>query len=394
MLLKEHEGRVRYSYRLRSPNLLRLLGPREAIRSELMRIIKRDRVSRANPRNYHPIIDRKPVAFGPLTNEQQGQITGHLRPFHLSIISGSEALGIDRVERQIEKLLAEASEDERSKAWKKVKHLGPMKADSLIRKLRVALRPRGRDHRYAIARLREIEFEEEISSLFDRFVKELGNVCTNESKGHLLILLDPTETWHWLGDDHRERVLAQSRVTGLELRRWSDGAIANALDQIGARTGSKVAAEDVFDRTSGFHRLVDEGLRRARARHDVNAQNLVGEWGDLCNEVLPEDGVDAVLATLGLQASEPVLGEYVGEVLRLTEEVGGVPMLREVETSFDLAAEEIGEKGRSLVKDGGIRVREWMRAMDLVRPAIAHEDGALVVTSWVQEVVKTKTSGA
>ena len=359
-----------------------------------MRIIDRDRVSRANPRNYHPIIDRKPIAFGPLTNEQQGQITGHLRPFHLSIISGSEALGIGRVERQIEKLLAEASEDERSKPWKKIKHLGPMQADSFIRKLQVALRPRGRDHRYAIIRLTEIEFEGQLSTLFDRFVNELGNVCTNESKGHLLVLLNPSETWYWLGDKHRERVLAQSRVTGLELRRWSDGAIANALDQIGARTGSKVAADDVFERTSGFHRLVDEGLRRASTRHDVNAHNLICEWDDLCNEILPEDGVDATLTALGLQGSGTVLEEYVGEVLRLTEEVDGIPMLSEVEASFDLAAEEIGQEGRLLVEDGGIRVREWMRAMDLVRPRPGSkpEDSAMVVTSWVQEVVKTKTS--
>ena len=142
VLLKEHAGGVRYAYRLRSPNLLRLLGPREAIESELMRIIERDRVSRANPRNYHPIIDQKPLAFGPLTNEQQGQVSGHLRPFHLSIISGSQTLGIDRVERQIDKLLSDASGYDGSKAWKKIKPLGPIKTDLLVRKLQEALRPR------------------------------------------------------------------------------------------------------------------------------------------------------------------------------------------------------------------------------------------------------------
>ena len=392
VLLKEHAEGVRYSYRLRSPNLLRLLGPRKAIESELMRIIERDRVSRANPRNYHPIIDQKPLAFGPLTNEQQGQISGHLRPFHLSIISGSEALGIGRVERQIDKLLSDASGHDSSKAWRKIKHSGSMQADSLIRKLQEALKPRGRNHRYAIMRLAEIEFEGQLSTLFDRFVKELGNVCTNESKGHLLILLDPSETWHWLGDAHRERTLAQSRVTGLELRKWSDGAIANALDQIGARTGSKVAADDVFERTSGFHRLVDEGLRRARAKRDVNAENLIGEWDELCGEMLTGNGVDAVLTELGLRGSDRVLEECVLGVLRLTEERDGIPVL--VEASFDLAAEEVGERGRSLLEDGGIRVREWVRSMDLVRPGSTHEDGAMFVASWVQQVVKMKTAEA
>ena len=58
VLLREHEDSVR-TYRLRSPNLLRLLGPREAIDEELLRIIERDRVSRPNPRNFHPVVDRK-----------------------------------------------------------------------------------------------------------------------------------------------------------------------------------------------------------------------------------------------------------------------------------------------------------------------------------------------
>ena len=392
VLLKEHDGRGRYSYRLRSPNLLRLLGPREAIESELMRIIERHHVSRANPRNYHPIIDRKPVAFGPLNNEQQGQISGHLRPFHLSILSGSDALGIDRVERQVDKLLGETSEGEGFKPWKKIKHLGPMQANTFVRKLQETLRPRGRDHRYAIVRLKEIEFEGRLSTLFDRFVKELGNVCTNESKGHLIVLLDPSDTWRWFGDRHREHVLAQSRVTGLALRRWNDGAIANALDQIGARTGSKVAADEVFERTSGFHQLVDEGLRRARAKHDVNAQNLIGEWNDLRNEVLTESGVDAAVTALGLQGSGTVLEDCVWEVLRLTEERDGIPVL--VEASFDLAAEEISEEGRPLLEDGGIRIREWIRTMDLARPGSVQEDGAMVVASWVRDVVKMKTAEA
>ena len=241
-------------------------------------------------------------------------------------------------------------------------------------------------------RLTEIEFEGKVSTLFDRFVKELGSVCTNESKGHLFILLDPSETWQWFGDEHRERVLAQSRVTGLELRRWSDGAIANALDQIGARTGSKVAADNVFERTSGFHRLVDEGLRRAKAKRNVNAQNLIGEWDELCNEILTGNGVDAALTELGLRRSDRVLDECALGVLRLTEERDGIPVL--VETSFDLAAEEVGEEGRTLLEDGGIRVREWMRTMDFVRPGSTHEDGAMFVASWVQQVVKMKTAEA
>ena len=252
VLLKEHEyddgGRRRY--RLRSPNLLRLLGPQEAIESELWRIITRDRISRANPRNFHPVIDKKPVTFGPLTNEQQGQISAFSRPFQMTIISGSEALGLGQVEQQIDWLLSHSENDgdrwsqtglSDGSRWKPISYLGRA-VDTVVAELQRAFRGRRRAHRYAIVRMDEIEFEGPLSALVDRFVRDLGKLCTNKSRGHVAILLGPSETWHWLGDEHRERIVAQSRVTGLELRRWSDGAIANAFDQLEARTGSKSAA--------------------------------------------------------------------------------------------------------------------------------------------------------
>ena len=87
-----------------------------------------------------------------------------------------------------------------------------------------------------------------------------------------------------------------------------------------------------------------------------------------------------------------VLEECVWQVLRLAEERNGVLVL--VDTSFDLASEEVSEEGRSLLEDGGIRIREWMRTMDLARPGGTHEDGEMVVASWVQEAVKMKIAEA
>ena len=403
VLLREHEDDSgRRQYRLRSPNLLRLLGPQEAIEDELERIISRDQVSRSNPRNYHPIVDRKSVVFGPLTNEQQGQINSHSRPFHLSIISGSEALGLDQVERQIDWLLSRSkddgsqveSSDTRSKSngfidhghWKKIKFSARMHEDAFIKKLQDAFRPRRRSHRYAIVRLEDIDFEGESSALFEQFVITLGQVCTNESKGHLVVTLNPHETWLWLGDRYRERVLAQSRVTGLELRRWSDGAIANAFDQIGARTGSKFAADEVFAKTSGFHRLVDKGLRRTKTRQSANAENLVNSWNELYNEALTEEHIETTLTTLGLHGFDKTLEKSVCEVLRLTELQDGKFVPGDV--SFDLAADALGDEVRKFLEKNVMRIKEWMRAMDLARPGRVSDDGSMFVATWVRNVLK------
>ena len=403
VLLREHEDDSgRRQYRLRSPNLLRLLGPQEAIEAELERIISRDHVSRSNPRNFHPIVDRKSIIFGPLTNEQQGQISVHSRPFHLSIISGSEALGLGQVERQFDWLLSRnrndgdqvSSNDSKSRSsvsidhdhWKKIKLNERMQEDVFIKELQNVFRPRRRNHRYAVVRLREIKFTGTLSALFDRFVGALGQFCTNESKGHLIVLLNPYETWLWLGDRYRERVLAQSRVTGLVLRRWSDGAIANAFDQIGARTGSKFAADEVFSKTSGFHWLVDEGLRRTRSRQEANAENLIQIWDELRSEVLSEDDIEAALAALGLHGSDETLEKHVLEILRLTEPRDGTSVL--VETSYVLAAEMLGGESREFLEENIVRIKEWMRAMDFARPgSVASDDGSMLVAAWVRDVL-------
>ena len=385
VLLGEHEDEAVRTYRLRSPNLLRLLGPREAIEAELLRIIERVRVNRPNPRNFHPIIDRKPIAFGPLTNEQVGQIDGHRRPFHLTLITGSEALGLNDVERQFNDLLGEADKDNRGRAWKKIPYVGPMDADAFVGKFRESLKPRRRTHRFAVVRLDEIEYEGEPSVLFNRLIRELGQVCTNESRAHLVLLLDPRVSWRWLRDRNREQVLSQSRVTGLELRRWSDGAIANAFDRLDARTASQSAGSEVFRLTSGFHRLVNQGMSRAKPRSGANADTLLDEWQTLCSDALADGGAESTLRSLGLRGTDPELESCVWEVLRLRETQGGRPVL--TETSFDLAAEELDDSDRQWFEKHAVPMREWMRTMDLVRPLDIRGEGSMELASWVQDVL-------
>lgn len=385
VLLREHNESVR-TYRLRNPNLLRLLGPQEAIETELLRIIERDQVSRPNPRNFHPIVDRKPVAFGPLTNEQFGQIYGQRRPFQLTLVTGSKALGLYAVERQFDKLLGESGEGERDKAWRKIQYDASAGASGFVKKLRDSLKSRRRPHRYAVVRLGDIRHEGELSALFDRLIKELGHLCTNESKAHLVLLLDPRDSWKWLRDKNRENVLSQSRVTGLELRTWSDGAITNAFDIMEARTGSQIAGEEVFKLTSGFHWLVDQGLSRAKLRSGVNAGTLIPEWKVLCGEVLTDGGTESSLRALGLRGSEPELEACVWEVLSLREE-GKDGRLVLTDTSFELATEQLHGDALEMLERHSVEIREWIRIMDLARPLNTGEDGSMVVASWVQDVI-------
>ena len=384
VLLGEHDDSVR-KYRLRSPNLLRLLGPEDAIQDELFRIIEQDRVSRPNPRNFHPVIDQKPVAFGPLTMEQEGQVDAYRRPFQLTLVSGSDALGLGDVERQFDKLFSERKGEGRGRTWKKIPSVGLAPADDFVKKLHGSLKARSRPHRYAVVRLGDIEYDGDFSALFTRIEKELSKACTHDSRGNLIVLLDPSDTWRWLHDRNRERLLAQPRVTGLELRRWSDGAIANALDRLGARTGSQVAGGEVFGLTSGFHSLVAQGLARVRTGSGANAGNLVALWETGRGEALADGGFETTLQALGLRGTDPRLATSIREVFHLKETKDGRPVL--TDTSFGLAAEELDDGDREWFEEKLLQVREWMRMMDLARPLGAREEGSMVVASWVQDVL-------
>ena len=386
VLLREQEESVR-KYRLRSPNLLRLLGPRETMEDELFRIIERRGVSRSNPRNFHPVVDRKAAGFGPLTNEQVGQIYGQRRPFQLTLVTGSEALGLNAVERQFDKLLGESGDGDRDKAWRKVNYTGPTIADGFITKLRDSFKSRRRTHRYAVVRLSDILYEGRLSTLFDRIVRELGQICTNQSKAHLALLLDPHDTWRWLRDRKREQVLSQSRVTGIELRRWSDGAIANAFDNIDARTGSQVAGEEVFKLTSGFHSLVSEGLSRAQPRASIKAGTLIAEWEAMRDEMLTDARTEPSLLSLGLRGTDLQLESCVSELLSLREETDdGRLVLTDI--SFALAADQLEEEAQQLLKNHGVEIRDWIRTMDLARPLNTSDKGSMVIAPWVDEMIQ------
>ena len=60
----------------------------------------------------------------------------------MTLVTGGEALGLNAVERQFDKLLGEADEDRRSRAWRKIQYAGPTDADAFLKKIRDTLKSR------------------------------------------------------------------------------------------------------------------------------------------------------------------------------------------------------------------------------------------------------------
>ena len=183
-------------------------------------------------------------------------------------------------------------------------------------------------------------------------------------------------------------MLSQPRVTGLELRRWSDGAITNAFDRLEARTGSQLAGGEVFELTSGFHFLVNKGLTRVRSRSVTNARTLVQIWETLRGESLTDGETDTVMLTLGLHGTDPRLEKCVWEVFRLREPLNGRSVL--TETSFELATEVLESSDQQWFESNAVHAREWIQTMGLAHPSDSRKENTMVVPALVRDVIKAR----
>ena len=197
-------------YRLRSPNLLRLLGPEEAIEQELERIMSLEERSRPNPRYFHGQLDGR-GHFGPLTREQESLIADTTHPFSLVLVIGSHAMGLRTVRQQVQKTMRDVStSDTHSRidaggGWEEivVKPIADdvIRPDRLLKDLTDKLRRRRRAHGYVVVDFSDVEVEGELGDFLWGLVNKLSSVCRTKSRGKVVVTLGPDGAWDWRSDN-------------------------------------------------------------------------------------------------------------------------------------------------------------------------------------------------
>ena len=370
VLLREHgeNGRVTRQYRLRSPNLLRLLGPKNEIEEELWRIISTDQLSNPNPREFHDLIDKN-AGFSPLTKEQEGHISDPGEKFSLTFVLGSPAMGLREVPRQVRHVM-NSIEDSREIGWEETKLPatgGMISKSNLVTRLKQQLKPRKRKHQYAIIDFEKLVInDEELGDLLMKLVGELGKICTQKSRGKLILLLNSEWTWKWVSSGVRHELEEFSEVTVMELSRWSNGAISNALDRIGLRTGSKSAGQDIFRLTAGVHTLVSKILMNGSRTIRANSVADIVEHANTIKSLWLEEGRSKLLAELGIYC-ESDLGRTVEELLGLCEKTGDDEYIV-TEDSFEIAVEAFSDKSpsRKYLVEQNTLLLSWLHSLGLI----------------------------
>ena len=373
VLLAEHDEDLSRRYRLRSPNLLRLLGPKEAIEGELLRIIESDRMRRPNPREFRSLIE-EPAVFGPLTKEQEGYLSEGSGLFSLILVHGSAAMGLRKVGMQVREVMR-SSADSDGAEWEEVSipTTGGVTTTALIVDgLKEQLAPRQRRHRYTIINLEELVFDEELGEFLSVVLREMKKLCRSSARGKVFVILDPRWVWRWVCSELRHSIEEDPSASVLSLHPWTEGAVTNALDRVGSRTGSKAAASVVCQFTSGIHELVSDILERTGRKRKQASEPVTELAKEVCSAYFNSDK-NGTLVDLGLRCDEDPLNNAAVELLRWSEYRNCERILSD--ESFQMAVESIqpGTASRKILELQRKALLEWLLSLGIIWPRAADQ---------------------
>ena len=198
------------------------------------------------------------------------------------------------------------------------------------------------------------------------------------------MLLGPEQAWNWVRSDTRRRAESNPRIATMTVRRWSDGAISNALDNIGLKTKSKEAGSDIFKLTAGVHALVSKTLSQAASLKGMDARKAASVAEKVRSDLLESDDREKLLADLGIVNNGSALQKAIRELLDLADEVEGIRCL--TDASFSIPAEVLPQEDatRRLLEQQGSEIREWLRTLNLVWPTPT--DGEVELCPWTAEL--------
>ena len=375
VLLSETDGAtLAQQFRIRSPNLLRLLGTQDEIETELLQITTSDKMSMLNPNNFHSVIGDSGV-FGPFTQEQEGYLLNTNTKSLTTVILGSPAMGIRDASEQIQHVLNSFS-DSHGNSWKEL-HLpntgGAVNSDKILTLLNKRLSPTKRENLYAIVNFEELAFDGDIGQFLEECVDLLKKKCRSKSKGRLYVILGPHWSLKWNLCDLRSRLENRADFTVISLNRWSDGAVSNALDRIKRQTHSKASGKEINKITSGVHSLINETLNLARNKRGTSANTVVKIAQKVKGNKIETES-DKFLSELGIKTSDLDLTQLFEEVFLTCNKKGDEHEISKSETDRILEKYSKEISSSQYFEQVRLSLRDWLESFEFI--SVLHENDA------------------
>jgi hypothetical protein len=317
-----------HRYRLRSPNLVRLMGSAGDIELALLTLSEKPAaIEGVKGDSHHTLLDDPTLIYSPFTYAQARKLKA--KQFGVGLVFGSDALGLRHVKEASRQFVAPDSPTDKTGAWEEMRSVA-ISAETTRQGLqRFWSRHQDCSRLIAYRAMRGSgeQLLEQVTAVIDFCAK---HARSQRQWLRVLLAFDPSATWEWvhLAADLRVE-LEQKADAVVWLHRWDEDGLKQLLEQHGKRATSK-GLQRLLSETGGWpivlHRLATtwskdqddptEGLESLQS-------NLYGPDGELRQEVL---------GALGL-SEDPIIKQALHDISRCAEpiEPGDLPIIMEGE---------------------------------------------------------------
>lgn len=269
VLVRDQAG----SYRLRSPNLVRLMGTETEIGEQLLQLSNR-RTAMSSPDTYalHAPLDDDASRYSPLTYAQEGDL--NFRSHGVGLVFASDASGLGDIRKAFTKFTGEYEEHANRGAQEiplYISHQAQLETwlDNFMQQ------NDGRDYLVAYHSLTSSSAEE-IQEIVQTGLHYCAAKRTKKQTLRLFFLFDPLSTQRWLGlpTSLRQELEGQAMAV-LYSKQWNLTGIRQRLEQ-----SNMLYSDDVCNRmmeaTGGWHVLLDIIFEQVVKRKKDDPRELAG----------------------------------------------------------------------------------------------------------------------
>lgn len=342
-------------YRLRSPNLVRLMGTEDDIEDRLLELASREAPKPSDSDSHHAVLVEEGQRYSPLTYAQERAL--NLARSGVGLMFASSAQGAGLLQQALRRLAPEGPEGE--VLW----HEAPVwiiDGEAFCQWMAAKMEAIGRAKRvlfsYQLAGRRAQELE--------RFVCQVLEFAARRRPSgplvRVLLVFDPPSTWAWLSLPDPVRQDLEDRADAVvSPQQWNRLGLQRRLEEQD-RLASEQVCHAVLEATGGWPMLLDSLFDRCGTHSDVRptAEAISRELSDPASELatsfrraLGLDNNDLIERVLRFIAQE---GEVTADLVTPTL-VGGEPPLTEQEcrraTEFLARMGCVARRGDVIVAD-------------------------------------------
>ena len=318
-------------YRLRSPNMVQLLGRETHIDDRLQELMTKSPVPVMEADSHHALLDEQAIHYSPLTFAEE---RGLSQPrFGVGLVFASEAQGLGFLSGAIRRFLPVGLPTGTGDC---TTIPGDVAASDLEGWLKEYLKSQAKTERMILYQRVSYAPPNTLAELVNQAQRFCHRHQARDRWMRILFLFDPQSTWQWLGMPEEERTRIEEAADAvLWPRPWTLSAIRRRLAQHDKFDTDDVGSKEALHVTAGWPWLLDELFRRCGKDTDIkpSAQKIERDLATPDSELR-----QAFSSALGIATNETaqhvmrfVLDEgQAGQILDewLTPElIGGSPEL-------------------------------------------------------------------